>query len=417
MERALLNNDVLAVGKAFDEDPSLVRGWRNDMGYTAAHVAAMMKHWELVVLCLERGALIDAVAPEGGETILLMAAVTQNVEALTILLHRGASTTMATVRGWTALMMSCTVEMADILLAHGARVTLNYVSDDGKTAMHYALSMHHGELAIRYLEAGADPLLPDHDGMTPVELGMRRGFATFVDKVMEAYAGVLKTWRNKRGKTLLMIAVVYGSVGMVEACIDLGIDMDATDHRMETCVFQAVHTGSIEALRLLASRGADVTRASSVGVTPLMLASCRGSHGDKAMEILLSTNKSNMDAVDIHFRTALHQAASMNRERAIRLLLSAGASPAFVDDKGMLAKGLCSSVTCRRLIEEACREPERLRLIDEARTLCYGSGKETRCEDHLLGVVLAYVAQDMSSDLYIELMAMLRPAWCVRMQT
>src|SRR5688572_7116298 len=110
---------------------------------------------------LKAGADLNAAEPRGGMTPLMHAAVSGSLEAMTLLVDRGASVNAANSAGVTALMMSVTdIDKVSLLLAKGADV--NAASKRGRTALLLAAMSDRSAGIVRLLMAkGADPKAVD----------------------------------------------------------------------------------------------------------------------------------------------------------------------------------------------------------------------------------------------------------------
>lgn len=201
---------------------------RNDRGGTPLHDAVRVAVWSpaaeaVTELLLERGAAIEARDADGA-TPLLVAAWLGPPEAVALLLRHGAhantadrfgvtplhraaagfhpasvesllahgakATSEATgdtegIRtGWTPLHGVSTTEVAERLLAAGARVDAK--ASDGRTALHVAVEMHHADIVRVLLAHGADPTARDAHGITPRDLAAQDGDPAALLPVLES---------------------------------------------------------------------------------------------------------------------------------------------------------------------------------------------------------------------------------------
>ncbi|GKZ38459.1 hypothetical protein AbraIFM66950_010683, partial [Aspergillus brasiliensis] len=106
------------------------------------------------------------------------------------------------------------------------------------------------------------------------------------------------------GRTPLTAAVREKQRDLVELLLDSGANINA-EGSLDTPLNIAIKLEAIEIALLLIERGADISRRSHTGRTPLMLAAGRGSL-DLVMAILLK--KADPGAKDIYGRTALYYA-------------------------------------------------------------------------------------------------------------
>ena len=135
------------------------------------------------------------------------------------------------------------------------------------------------------------------------------------------------------GRTPLWWAAREGNVGQIRLLADPR-ELDLADVDGETPLHAATRSGSTAAVRELASRDADVNRASFYGVTPLMLAAASG-RTDVAVTLLRAGASPNVR--DLFGNTALHDAALHGNRPLTNHLLEFGADPRIANDGGNTA--------------------------------------------------------------------------------
>jgi ankyrin repeat protein len=131
-----------------DADPSLVNAYAPD-GHTPLGLACFFAGPSTAKLLVERGADVAAAARNDMKVQPLhAAAAARNVEAVVLLLERGADPDARQQAGYTALMAAAGAgrrDLVDMLLARGADPGL--VSDAGKTAADLAREHGHESIA------------------------------------------------------------------------------------------------------------------------------------------------------------------------------------------------------------------------------------------------------------------------------
>ncbi|EXA30920.1 hypothetical protein FOVG_17748 [Fusarium oxysporum f. sp. pisi HDV247] len=141
---------------------------------------------EAVKMLLEKGA-DAAAATENGWTPLHLASKNGHLEIVKVLLEKGADVTAATEYGWTSLHQASEkghLEIARLLLEKGADVTA--ATEYGWTSIHQASEKGHLEIAKMLIEKGADARAADKYGSTPLHLASRHGHLE-IAKMLKIY--------------------------------------------------------------------------------------------------------------------------------------------------------------------------------------------------------------------------------------
>jgi hypothetical protein len=145
-------------------------------GDTALHIAAHMSHLGIIDYLVSKGASIEDVNADLGETPLSSAAMSNQEKAVGHLLKKGARTEARDKAGWTALyhasQRGCESVLGALIKA-GADIEAR--ANDKKTPLMAAIRNHNDGAAIRLLEAGAKTLVGDDEGNTPFSLLAGRG--------------------------------------------------------------------------------------------------------------------------------------------------------------------------------------------------------------------------------------------------
>jgi ankyrin repeat protein len=147
--------EAAALGRAdrvrelVDADPGLATAFAPD-GFHPLGLAAFFGHPDVVVLLVERGADVDAVArnEQVRTTALQAAAASGDNESARLLVEAGADVNVAQPGGFTALHAAAAngnEELVALLLEHGADRSARL--DDGRTPADLAASAAHAEVA------------------------------------------------------------------------------------------------------------------------------------------------------------------------------------------------------------------------------------------------------------------------------
>ncbi len=158
--------------------------------------------------------------------------------------------------------------------------------------------------------------------------------------------------RDSRGSTLLMYAAGYGSVEAVKLLLDKGADVNAKNQFDATALVWGANDPA--KAKLLIGQGADVNARTQAGRTPLMVAAtCDGCV--ETVRLLLAKG-ADVNAKDARGGTALHAAAEANDNQVIGLLLDKGANAAAGDGAGftplMASAYNCNDAAVRALLQK-----------------------------------------------------------------
>ena len=296
------------------------------------------------------------------QTALMWAAGEGHTRVAHTLVAHGADVRARSAAGFTPLLIAAREDrpaLARLLLDAGADV--NAEAPDGLTPLLVATLRGHAALAVALLEQGADPnagsagytALHWAAGSWHTELtGSLRGIATERDE----------EWRSLNG-------LGAGRPELVDALLAHGADPDArlaahppqfgfASQRFRvsltgaTPFLLAAMDGNLAVMRALAAAGADLHLPTEQGTTPLMMASGLGrvpaetrvTEGAslEAVRFLLERG-ADINAANGDGRTALHGAAHVRSDALVQLLADHGAAVRAGDRRGitplMIAEG------------------------------------------------------------------------------
>ena len=210
------------------------------------------------------------------------------------------------------------------LLRSGTNV--NDRLSDGSTALHQAVLHDRLEIVTALLDAGADPVVVNRNGISPLFLAVQNGNADIVSALLKA--GADPNTLSESGETILMTAASTGKPQVVSLLLANGALLDARDPDFrQTPLMIAVREGQTEVVDLLLRHGTEVDARTRVGAVPAYLPPCKGTGcGSEGVGINRSGVPHRGERHDAKGgMTALLYAARDGRTEAAKLLLDNGA--------------------------------------------------------------------------------------------
>jgi len=183
----------------------------------------------------------------------------------------------------------------------------------GNSLLHYAAREENTELINLLIEKGADPLLQNERGETPLHWAVAN--AEVVSLLVKYDVDV----KDRDGRTPLHWAVKFGNRDAVEILLRHGASVDATDKYGFTPLKLALFEGSpkhIQIAKLLIEHGADVKSAFHMAVYT----------GSADLVKLFLEKGADIDAQDNNGDTALHIATRRGYLDVVKVLLEHGAN-------------------------------------------------------------------------------------------
>lgn len=190
---------------------------------TALIWAAHWDHRETVELLLKAGAKVNA-AEDHGVTALVRACENASVAVVETLLKAGANPNLAQTTGLTPLMVAArtgNVAVVQTLLSHKADVNARTPST-GSTALMWAVSGRHHDIAQALIAAGANVHVSSDKGFTPLLYAARIGDIEAAKIMLTAGARVDEAGSD--GTHALPLAIVNGQDQFAMFLLERGAD-------------------------------------------------------------------------------------------------------------------------------------------------------------------------------------------------
>ncbi|MCX6623570.1 MAG: ankyrin repeat domain-containing protein [Acidobacteria bacterium] len=276
--QAIRNNDLKRLAAELGSGADV--NTRNSHGTTLLMHAAAYGSVEAVTLLLDRGAGVN-IRNESDATALIWSA--NDHAKASMLIARGADVNARTGRGRTPLMVAATCDgcaaTVQLLLSKGADPAAR--DSQGATALHEAAESNDLETMRLLLSKGADVADVDGGGYTPLMAAAAHcneaAIRLMLAKGADVNAANTFSGKAKFGKiqiihvTSLMLAAPQCSAGVIQTLLDAGARVKEKDFREMTPLMFAVASEHQDpsVLKLLLAKGSDVNARSNVGETAL----------------------------------------------------------------------------------------------------------------------------------------------------
>ena len=178
------------------------------------------------------------------------------------------------------------------------------------------------------LSSGVDVNSTDGEGRTALMVAAGAGYASIVDRLLEAGA---EDRADARGRTALMMAAFNGQDAAV-GVLTPKVDLDKVDSDGNTALINAAGEGHTEVVTQLVESGADMNR--DGGETALH-AAAEANHSGAVAALL--QGRADPDKVDRFGNTALMNAAERGHETIVSMLLEGGAKADLEGSVGQTA--------------------------------------------------------------------------------
>jgi len=252
---------------------------KNDPGALAS--AALTGDMSAVRSLLDKGADVNAKWREGG-TALMAAAVIGHADVMRVLLERGADVNSRNNEGHTALMLAIeNVSDADAirrLVALNPRANPDSLGGAPQPTV---------TIVRVLLDGGADVNAATNEGDTALMYAVSMGDPEIVRALIEKGARV--NARNNRGQPALMVAIETALINMesdsaalqrtasvVRVLLDNGADVNAAGNEGETALMYAAKECDEATVQILLDKGAKANATANDGTSAMVIARASG---------------------------------------------------------------------------------------------------------------------------------------------
>ncbi|KAK6212805.1 putative ankyrin-repeat protein [Pestalotiopsis sp. IQ-011] len=271
-----------------------------------------------------------------GETPILSAVRRGNIDIYEFLIEQGANVDDVNNNGAMPLhaaVQSGNFEMTNTLLEANA-------DSSGKAPLNELLSLFQAaegsqlEIVKLLLEAGAVANAPERNGETALHTAAEHNLVHMAKLLINAGGDPNARWSSRTksiylgGDTPLHSAARQGNMDMANLLLEAGASVNTPDDNGDTPLHKVGNFRKVDMTKLLLKAGAYVNAQNKVGSSPLAAVEC--------VEVLLQRG-ADVNITDMNKRTALHEAAKLNRIHAMELLIRGGADVNVVDIDGQTA--------------------------------------------------------------------------------
>ena len=258
-----------------------------------------------------------------GQTIIESATDNNNLEAVRLLLDKGADPNIANKKGYRPLDIAIKAEnlqIAELLLEKGARPKRGEL----QIMLCLAIQKDNQDLAKLLIKYGAQVNASIDRGMnTPLRFAVTSGKTEMV-KFLIAQGAFLHPYGED--KDLLFLSLEkYPEI--FQMLIKNTTDVNVQDKEGNTLLAKATSLNEPLLVELLLQHGADGYKTNKEGSTPLHIAAQKG--WDKIVSLLLP--KSNLKTFNGKGKSALYLAREKKNSSTARILTKAGAKLSFFD--------------------------------------------------------------------------------------
>ena len=266
-----------------------------------------------------------------GNTVLSIAVVNQNYQAVQVLLEQNANIEEVNKKGWTILQFAICMENLSILDMLLEKIKekkndklLNHKNSEGQTALSTAI-LHKKPRAVHaLLELNASMEVVNTIGWTPLHFATVGSNSAILQMLLSKIKekGTLLNQKDSEGKTPLAQATLSNNHEAVKLLLEAGADVKVTDckglnlfHHDTPLVIMKMLLDTIDSKQ---QKLAMLNLRDTAGNTPLAYAAQRGDNKQVKLFLDLGADVSNINSSD---NTSLEFATLYKHLETIKLLL------------------------------------------------------------------------------------------------
>lgn len=210
----------------------------------------------------------------------------------------------------------------EILLLADAKINLRTKSDERRTALHFASFRSHHQIVKSLVASGADLDVSDNQGNTPLHLAVVKASPQIVSTLLKA--GANREAKNSSGCTPLHVAVIERKEDIVECLLTHKVKVNAA-------ISPSKSANSTSPISFTASWTDTTSWSTQSSIPPLQQPTAlhlAATNGDtNILSVILSPQyRVNLESRTTDGRTPLHAAVLASQLPAVTLLLDHGAN-------------------------------------------------------------------------------------------
>jgi ankyrin repeat protein len=194
--------------------------------------------------------------------------------------------------------------MLDLLGDRKSADILDVRDNHGTTALHFACEFNFADIVKMLVSNGASHKIQNDAGLFALHTAAKKGRQS-LEILLALPDCIAIDTRDTEGLSALLIACLHGNDAAASALLEKGADPLVVDLEGMGVVHACVEAGDARLLKLIVDK-ADVRCRDKGGSEPIHVAASNGNVG--CLEVLMTCEKIDLNAVDGESRTALHLA-------------------------------------------------------------------------------------------------------------
>lgn len=227
---------------------------------------------------IDAGADVNSREPITGDTALMLAADTGDVETLTALIIAGADVHCRNLEGQNALMLAAkNGKTAAVLILLGAGADINAMALDSNTALRFAAMAGHVDTVQMLLARGATFDKSRPEGASALTHAAANGHYKVAKALLVAGADpnrfiLAKPDISRKSYTPLAAAANAKHISIIELLLQYKADVNVCSDLGEAPLHCALHHDTFDVLNILLAHGADICAKNRFGQSSITLA-------------------------------------------------------------------------------------------------------------------------------------------------